>query len=206
MRNNRLFATLPLLVAGLAGCSIIAGDHGPLRNRGNDYLDVQTAAPLAWPEGLNAPAQQELYPVPQPELRRTREEGRVEIPEPPQLVALEDEPATTEAEAAASAIELTSDGNGYPVLMASLSFDWAWQRIGDALRTLSDVEIDDIDRELGVYFLLIDGDEAPSGDPYQLKLNYTANGIQVALQDGEDAMAPREVATDLMQRLDEALR
>lgn len=205
MSNRLRFSMLPLVVAGLAGCSIIAGDHGPLRNRGNDYLDVQTAAPLTWPEGLVAPAQQELYPVPQPELRRTRKEGRVEIPEPPQLVALEDEPAA-EADAAATAIELTSDGNGYPVLMASLSFDWAWQRIGDALRTLSDVEIDDIDRELGVYFLRIDGDEAPSGDPFQLKLNYTANGIQVALQDGEDAMAPKEVATDLMQRLDEALR
>ncbi|MFZ5723174.1 MAG: lipoprotein [Pseudomonadota bacterium] len=203
---------LVLLTAAalLAGC----GQHGPFRDRGYDYLKAEPGKPLVYPEGLTPIAAQELYPVPDVEQRRPPLTGRkpkIEIPPPPQVVVPD---TVADAGAAAPAgqavpetrVLLTRDGNGYPVLMLDLDFDWAWQAVGDALKKESSVKVEDLDRGLAVYYVILDGKRNSAGEPWQLKLNYTANGVQVALQVDENAMAPVDVATPLMQRLKDGIR
>lgn len=200
-----------LLVAGvalvLAGC----GSNGLFRDRGYDYLRAEAGKPLVYPEGITPIPAQELYPIPDVEQRRRLVPGEdpgTEIPEPPQLVELgqaapaEAAPATGSVSAlAADKVVLTADGNGYPVLMLDAAFDRAWQVVGDALRRIDGVRLEDLDRERAVYFVAVDGKRTAAGDPWQLKLNYTSNGIQVALQVDENAMAPKELSAPLMERL-----
>lgn len=197
------------LVILLAGC----GSNGVFRDRGFDYLRAEAVAPLAYPEGLRPMPAQELYPVPGIENRRRLAEGEkpeLEIPAPPQLLdmAALSAPVPGTGTVPASGrkvtpdqVSLTSDGNGYPVLMLALDFDWAWQIIGDALAAQEGVQVVDLDREQAAYFVVVNGKRSSAGEPYQLKLNYTSNGIQLALQVNDDAMAPRELASWLMGRL-----
>lgn len=207
----RRIALLGLALA-LAGC----GEHGLFRDRGYDYLRAETGKPLVYPEGITPIPARDLYPVPEVEQRRQLAAGEkpdVEIPPPPQLVVAEapsadlpSVPAGGKAGALpADRVELTTDGNGYPVLMLGVAFDRAWQAVGDALPRLDGVKVDDLDRGRGVYFVQVDGKRNAADQPWQLKLNYTANGIQVALQVDENAMAPRELAAVLMGRLRDGL-
>lgn len=202
----RTLILLPLCLA-LAGC----GAHGPFRDRGNDYLQADPGKPLVYPDGMPAIAAREAWPVPDPDLRRqpaAGEELKTVIPPPPRIV-----PDDTEAAEGSGAgqpvppakVLLTEDGNGHPVLMLELDFDWAWQGIGDALKGIDEVKVEDLDRGLAIYYLAMDGKRAAGGDPYQLKLNYTANGIQVALQVDENAMAAKELAAPLMEKLRDGL-
>lgn len=206
------YAGLALLLATLlAGCS----NNGVFRDRGFDYLRAEVVPPLAFPDGLQAIPAQELYPVPGIESRRRLAEGEkpeLEIPAPPQLTDVAALSAAVPAAQPAAGrkvlpeqVTLTADGNGYPVLMMALDFDWAWQILGDVLAGQEGVQVVDLDREQAAYFVAVNGKRSGSGEPYQLKLNYTANGIQVALQVNDDAMAPRELAAWLMGRLRDGL-
>lgn len=200
------------LAVALAGC----GEHGLFRDRGHDYLRAETGQPLVYPEGITPIAARELYPVPEVEQRRRLAPGEkpeLEIPPPPQLVVAVEERGDAEASPAGTRpgalppdrVELTADGNGYPVLMLGVAFDPAWRAVGDALPRLEGVKVDDLDRGRGVYFVQVDGQRNAAAQPWQLKLNYTANGIQVALQVDENAMAPKELAATLMARLRDGL-
>ncbi len=210
------------LAASLIGCSAF-------RDRGFDYLQATPGKPLAYPSDMTPIPSRELYPVPDlrpvvaddkpdalaateksPKKTKKAKQKKIEIPEPPQLVQAE---TVSDAQAAkpaaaltASQVVYTHDGNGYPVLMLDTSFDWAWQWVGDALQKQSKVKVDDVDRGLAVYYVLLDGKGNSAGDPWQLKLNYTANGVQLALQVDEQAMAPIDLAEPLMKRLQEGLQ
>jgi uncharacterized lipoprotein len=210
--NARHCTLLLGLAALLAGC----GSHGVFRDRGFDYLRAEAVAPLAYPEGLQAIPAKELYPVPGIDTRRRLADGEkpeLVVPAPPQLLELAtiSESSVPVPSPAAGGkvlpeqVVLTADGNGYPVLMMTLGFDWAWQILGDVLAAQEGVEVVDLDREQAAYFVVVNGKRSGSGEPYQLKLNYTANGIQLALQVNDDAMAPRELAAALMGRLRDGL-
>ncbi len=206
-------ALLPVAVLvgtlALPGC----GSHGIFRDRGHDYLHAEVGKPLVYPDGLRPILAQELYPIPNIEQRRTVVAGEkpdTEIPIPPQVVTVVADAPAAAGDAAGkhvpeSKVVLTSDGNGYPVLMLDLDFDWAWQVVGDALRSLATVKIDDLDRGRAVYYVVVDGKRNDAGDPWQLKLNYTANGIQAALQVDENAMAAQELSAPLMQQLKDGI-
>lgn len=191
----------------LAGC----GQNGIFRDRGFDYLKADVGKPLVYPDGLTPIPAQELYPVPdvaqRPQPIKDRK-AKIEVPPPPQLVALGQAPVVAGSSGQTvpeTRVVLTRDGNNYPVLMLDLDFDWAWQEVGDALKTVSSVKVLDIDRGLGVYFLSINGKRNSAGEPWQLKLNYTANGIQVALQVDENAMAPADLSAPLMTQLKDGI-
>lgn len=214
MKASRTFPALLAIPAALvlAGC----GNHGMFRDRGNDYLKAEVGKPLVYPEGIRPIPSQELYPVPDVDNRRRLVAGEkpvTEIPPPPQVVALDAPAAGPEPVADTGTanripeakVSLTRDGNDYPVLMLDLAFDRAWQVIGDALRGIGSVKVDDIDRDRAVYYVVLDGKRSSAGEPYELKLNYTANGIQVALQVDENAMAPKELSEPLMQQLKDGI-
>lgn len=210
MRHALVAALLLSLPVVLAGC----GQNGIFRDRGFDYLKAAPGKPLVYPEGLTPLPSRELYPVPAVETRRKFEEdgnrkAKLEIPPPPQLAVIVDAAATVPEAGRVvpeAGVTLTRDGNGYPVLMLDLDFNWAWQEVGDALKAIPSVKVEDIDRGIGVYFLAIDGKRNSAGEPWQLKLNYTANGIQVALQVDENGMAPAELSSPLMQQLKDGIR
>lgn len=206
---TRLF--LVFFVAVLAGC----GSNGIFRDRGFDYLRADVGKSLVFPDGVTPIAARELYPVPGVEQRRRLAEGEkpaLEIPAPPQLIDIAalsastgEVPVVVGRKVTEAQVTQTADGNGYPVLMLNLDFDWAWQVTGDALKKIDGVEVADLDREQAAYFVAVNGKRNSVGEPYQLKLNYTANGIQVALQVDDNAMAPRELAAGLMQKLRDGL-
>lgn len=206
----RFFALL-LCAVTVSGC----GSNGMFRDRGFDYLRAEALPPLTYPGGIRPMPAQELYPVPGIENRRRLAEGEkpeLEIPAPPQLIdaaslaaPVSAAPAGASRKILADQVNLTTDGNGYPVLMLDLDFNWAWQATGDALKVVEGVAVADIDREKAAYFVVVNGKRTSAGEPYQLKLNYTANGIQVALQVDDNAMAPRELAVWLMGRMRDGL-
>lgn len=206
MRRIALLAVASFL---LAGC----GQHGIFRDRGFDYLRAEPGKPLAYPDGLAPIPAQELYPVPGVEQRSVYVPGKkpkIEIPPPPQVISLDDTAGTPAAAGTGrvvpeSGVVLTRDGNGYPVLMLDLDFDWAWQEVGDTLKGMSSVKVDDLDRGRGIYYVVVGGKRNSAGEPWQLKLNYTANGIQVALQVDENAMAPGDLSSPLMKQLKEGI-
>lgn len=155
-------------------------------------------------------ADSDVVPAAKPKKKKKKKKkNKLEIPEPPQLVKVETGdgvPGTQHAQAlTAEQVVSTRDGNGYPVLMLDTSFDWAWQWVGDALHKQAGVKVEDLDRGRAVYYVLLDGKGNSAGDPWQLKLNYTANGVQVALQVDEQAMAPADMAEPLMKNLQEGL-
>ena len=90
--------------------------------------------------------------------------------------------------------------------MLDLDFDWAWQEVGDALKKISSVKVEDLDRGRGIYYVIVNGKKNSAKEPWQLKLNYTANGIQVALQVNENAMAPGDLSAPLMKQIRDAIR
>lgn len=211
MKRFLVLFILSVLVGGsLAGC----GGKGPFRDRGNDYLGADPGRPLVFPAGEDGAGfvRREAWPIPSLEQRRfaAQEERkeRFRIPPPPELPAVQDLPPEDSGAGRPvpeARVVQTTDGNGNPVLMLDLDFDWAWQGVGDALREVPGVVVDDLDRGLAIYYLLIDGKGAKGGGPYLLKFNYTANGIQVALQVDEDAMAPADLAEPLVESLREGL-
>lgn len=203
-------AALLLLPLGLALAA--CGANGPFRDRGYDYLKADPGKPLVYPEGMAPLASREAWPVPDPDKRRVLAPGEkpgVEIPPPPRIVTDDmAAPAPTTGSGQpvpASRVLLTADGNGYPVLMLDLDFNWAWQEMGDALKDMPGVTVEDLDREQAIYFLVIEGKRGPAGEPFQLKLNFTANGIQVALQVDEDTLAERELSAPLMEKIRDGL-
>jgi len=205
-------STLSVFVAAtlLAGC----GSNGIFRDRGFDYLRADVGKPLVYPDGVRPIPAQELYPVPGVEQRLRLvgdQKPSLDVPPPPQMTSQVQVPvsapdgAAVERKVTDAQVEQTHDGNGYPVLMLDLDFDWAWQVVGDALRGLSGVQLEDVDRERAAYYVVVDGKRNSAGEPYQLKLNYTSNGIQVALQVDDNAMAPRDLSAVLIARLRDGL-
>lgn len=205
---------LGLLVAAvllLAAC----GSKGPFRDRGFDYLLAKPVSPLVYPEGLRPIPAQELYPIEEVEQRRAwvagKKKQKLDIPRPPQLIKpdeMPDEAAVPDADKkilSAARVVHGSDGNGYPVLMLDMAFSWAWQAVGDALKTIDGIKVEDLDRERAIYYVAIKGKRSSAGEPYQLKLNYTSNGIQVALQINENTLADTGLAAPLMKSLREGM-
>ncbi|MCG8391869.1 MAG: outer membrane protein assembly factor BamC [Pseudomonadales bacterium] len=176
-------ATL-LLALTATGCSW-------LPNSSLDYRDAEVREPIQIPDDGVFIGEQPLYSVPRQEQRlvgKQPDEDRFEVPEPPQLVTLdaaagqeEDEPAP-EGESAKAM--LARDGNGYPIIMMSTRYPWAWEYVGEALEK-TDLEISDRDREIGVYYLKVPERYELGDDDAQLKLSHTTNGIQVAVLNEE---------------------
>ncbi|EKF74010.1 hypothetical protein A11A3_10906 [Alcanivorax hongdengensis A-11-3] len=170
--------TLALLAAG---CSW-------LPDKSLEYRDAQVLKPIEVPEGGVFIGESPIYQVPDQEDRLTgpREgEKKFEPPEPPQLVSLAsqtggDKDAPPAPKDQPTHALLSKDGNGYPIIMLSTRYAWAWEYVGDALKK-TDLKISDRDREVGIYFLKVPERYKLKDSEAQLKLSHTTNGIQVAV-------------------------
>ncbi len=66
VRPTQLFAGIlsSALILSVSSCGWLTGDEGYFRDRKHDYRDAQVEKPLQLPEGADADAIRELYPVP----------------------------------------------------------------------------------------------------------------------------------------------
>jgi len=64
MNNLRIIMLVSALVC-LPGCETLFGDDGWFPDHSNDYLEATQAAPLVFPEGVKAPENSVLYPIPE---------------------------------------------------------------------------------------------------------------------------------------------
>ncbi len=99
---------------------------------------------------------------------------------------------------------MTWDGNGYPVLVINQDFNRAWQDVGTGLKKAR-MEVEDLDRSLGIYYLKktdpVDAEERP----LQLRIARSESGIQVSVQYDDDNLASKETSAAVLNRLREAM-
>ena len=107
-------------------------------------------------------------------------------------------------------IVMSKDGNGYPVLVLEMDFNRAWEAVGQSLQK-AHIEVEDIDRSLAIYYLKNkyhtekgEDDKKPP-ELYELKLNQAENGIQIAIQQDDDTLAPITVSEKILASLKEIL-
>ena len=197
--------TLALLVSAASGCSW-------LPDSSLNYRDAQVLEPMEVPEDGVFIGEQPLYSVPRQEERlvgRGEDEKRFAVPRPPQLVVLgsadDDEAQQPAPKDASSKAILARDGNGYPIIMMSTRFAWAWEYVGDALEN-TDLKISDRDREVGIYYLKVPEDYTLDARTAQLKLSHTTNGIQVAVLNEEGtALVEKTPGQAILERIFEEL-
>ena len=197
--------TLALVVTAASGCSW-------LPDSSLNYRDAQMLEPMQAPEDGVFIGEQPLYSVPRQEERlvgRGEDEKRFEVPKPPQLVVLggadEDESQQPAPKDASSKAILARDGNGYPIIMMSTRFAWAWEYVGDALGN-TDLKISDRDREVGIYYLKVPERYTLDAKTAQLKLSHTTNGIQVAVLNEEGtALVEKTPGQAILERIFEEL-
>lgn len=103
---------------------------------------------------------------------------------------------------------MTRDGNGYPILVINQDFNRAWLSVGQALARAR-VEVTDLDRTLGIYYLaerakVVEDDDEVEKE-LQLRLISSESGIQVAVQVDDDTLAPEEQSARVLNRIRESL-
>ncbi len=193
--------SLALMVSAVAGCSW-------LPDNSLNYRNAEVLEPIQMPQDGVFIGEQPLYAVPRQDDRLVGSrdgDKRFEVPKPPALVVLGNDPSEDEAPPApqgesARAI-LGRDGNGYPIIMMSTRFAWAWEYVGAALAK-TDLEISDRDREVGIYYLDVPERYTLDGDTAQLKLSHTTNGIQVAVLNEEGtALVAKTPGQAILERI-----
>ncbi|WP_290524554.1 outer membrane protein assembly factor BamC [Alcanivorax sp.] len=202
--RGRLPGSLAVL-AVISGCSW-------LPNSSLEYRDAAVTDPIQVPEGGVFIGEQALYDVPRQDDRligKGPDEDKYEPPTPPELVVLgnvpeDDEDLPAPSGESARAI-LARDGNGYPILMMSTRYAWAWEYIGDALKD-TDLKVSDRDREIGVFYLRVPSRYELGAREAQLKLSHTTNGIQVAvLNEKGTALVEKAPGQAILERIYEEL-
>lgn len=193
------------VVALFSGCSW-------LPNSSLDYRNAAVSDPIQVPEGGVFIGEQALYAVPRQDERligKQPDEDKFIAPEPPELVVLgnepEDEDDAPAPEGESARAILARDGNGYPILMMSTRYAWAWEYIGDALKQ-TDLKVSDRDREIGVFYLRVPSRYELGGREAQLKLSHTTNGIQVAVLNKKGtALVEKTPGLAILERIYEEL-
>ena len=96
---------------------------------------------------------------------------------------------------------LGRDGNGYPIIMMSTRYAWAWEYVGDALKQ-TDLKVSDRDREVGIFYLKVPNRYELGAREAQLKLSHTTNGIQVAvLNEKGTALVEKTPGLAILERI-----
>ena len=193
--------TLALVVTAASGCSW-------LPDSSLEYRKAAVTDPIKVPEGGVFIGEQPLYAVPRQDERLTgprEDEDRFQPPRPPQLVVLgnapdkENDEPVPEGESAKAL--LGRDGNGYPIIMMSTRYAWAWEYVGDALKQ-TDLKVSDRDREVGIFYLKVPNRYELGAREAQLKLSHTTNGIQVAvLNEKGTALVEKTPGLAILERI-----
>lgn len=96
---------------------------------------------------------------------------------------------------------MTRDGNGYAVLVLQMEFNRGWIEVGEALKRTR-YKMADRNRSLGIYYIesgQVDEDDEPVY--YQIKLNRSEQGLQIAAQYDDEKLVPIEVSDALLNAI-----
>lgn len=107
---------------------------------------------------------------------------------------------------------MTWDGNGFPVLVVTLDMNRAWAAVGNALER-SRIEVKDLNRSLGVYYLqrgkhkadADDDEDDDESDQYQLKLLRADEGVHLSVQLDDNTLAPAKEAQKLLEIIKDSI-
>lgn len=173
------------------------------------YRQAESEPALTVPEGMVLREQQPLYPIPEgPSAEWDQEQDDFQAPRPPQIhepVVAEEETPEAPAPAENTRVVLARDGNGYPIIMMHTRFAWAWEYVGQALDAAG-FEINDRNRESGVFYIDIPEGMRKQAKTAQLKLSHTANGIQITvLKPDGSALLDKQPGQAVLSRLYEEL-
>lgn len=192
-------------LSGMVGCSW-------LPDTSLAYRDAAVTDPVEVPEGDVFIGEQALYPVPRQDDRLVgaqKDEDKFVPPKPPQLVVLGNEAdkddATPIPKGESIRAVLARDGNGYPIIMMTTRYAWAWEYVSDALKE-TDFKVSDRDRDVGIFFLRVPDRYELGAREAQLKLSHTTNGIQVAvLNEKGTALVDKTPGSAILERIYEEL-
>lgn len=190
------------LALGVAGCSIV-------HDRGDDYRSAKNLPAMQFPQGPAVRPLKDLYPIPAESTAGvvpavvTNKSGKFEVPKPKPLVVAElGAPEKTPTDnGPENTLALSQDGNGYPTLNASGSFNQIWDTLDTVLRQAG-IKVDDRNQSLGLYYLTLQN--PPAGkktEPFQLKITRGMNAYTLSLQKDDDTLAPQAVASDLFDKI-----
>jgi len=209
---------IPALLA-MSGCSWMFGDT--FDNKSLDYLEAQEAAATQVPEGMTLNTY-DRFPVPELAI-----EGSVgdefRIPAPSPLLQEERADQVTSLNNFRSGElnpRFSKDGSGTLVLRLDASFALAWARVADAI-TASDLNLSDLNRSLGVYFLTLAnpavenddrswwarlwGDDIPASIDYQLKMVTAGEGVYLTLLKDAETLASESLTRDVLEQVKQPL-
>lgn|GEM_PF-2260069 len=179
-----------------SGCSRLAVNNGSM-----DYQKANSIPPLNIPADEKTRQIVPLYPVPtvQPndasrELTLTNRKGnRFEMPAPKPLDTANVGQDQTGV-GAPSAPELVIDGNGLPILKITGDAPKIWDAINRTL-SLANLNVTKRNPASNRFELGIDG------KTYQLRLGRIGNVTTVTLQNTDETLADKTVASDVMNRI-----
>jgi uncharacterized lipoprotein len=180
------------LLTGVSACSLLP-DHD------EDYRKAQDIAHVTLPPGSATRPLTELYPVPPETVKPTWGKGKFKAPKPMPVAISGVGGELPAAGTGDSTVSLTRDGNGYPSLSASGSFDQVWDTLDQAL-IAAGVKIDDRNQTLAIYYLQLPDDSGKTS-AYQLKVARAVNAYTMALQKDDDTLAPQTVASSLFDKI-----
>lgn len=196
MRLLTSFLLAVVLGSLLSACSLLP-DHRL------SYRDTAPEPALRLPEGVQLEGSEDLFVVPNQELRAAYDpDESFEVPLPPELnvISTTVEPAPSELNPEKTRVVLSRDGSGYPMIMMHTSFAWAWEYVSKAILE-TDLEVEDRDRESGVFYLEVPKSYGLETQAH-LKLSQTAAGIQITvIEPKEGVLAEKGSSLDMLQTL-----
>lgn len=213
----RLLCILPL--AALSGCSWMFGDT--FDNRALDYLEAQESPATQVPVDIILNTY-DRYPVPDIDGGKgLADEFVIPVPDPI-VIDKTDNGSTSLSEYQSYVLNprIEKDGAGTEVLRLDTEFAVSWAKVADAVAA-TDLEMTDLNRSLGIYFLELPNPEAANDDrswwaklwsdpveptlTYELKMVSAGDGVYLSLlQDAEtlaDAGTTRSVLTQVVNQL-----
>ena len=181
------------LAVALSGCFMF---HDNTEN----YISAQVEKDIKLADGTLYPAQ-EKYAIDDVDSRAKDfgEEGEFVIPQPPE-VKINTAGAAQNLKPLSESMTIENDGSGQPTLIIAKGFAESWLYVGNGLKMLSTVELDDQDYDEGLFE--IDYKE----EPYTVKLSNSSNGILVSLvSDETKTLAEKDISEPFLYALQDAI-
>lgn len=214
-RTIAVFATLSLSTL-LSGCSTLFGDT--FHDRGEDYLVTEEAAVIKQPADQTRLVFRDRHVIPALPVKPQRPE-KFSTPRPQGFVVADndEEVVTSLAQYRSEALNprLDRDGAGTQILRLDLGYAASWAAITEAV-SVSDLELTDLNRSTGTYYLELDkpdvedtrswwdklwGEELVTKAVYLLKMNRSRQGVYLSLLTDADNLAKPELTERVLAEI-----
>ncbi len=192
MKLIRIFL-FGLIVLNLTACWPIAGQHGLIHNRENDYLKSQQQTTLAIPAGLSNSNIQDQAPIPQGPAWSSTTPASI-LP-----------PGSILAQGKAIAPALQGNGpwlgvgsNGEPALLVNGKIATVWPQVATALQALQ-YQIAGSDQRVGLYMV------SRNKQAFVFNVLQAQQGVVITVESYESIPLQNKDAKKLLQELSKKL-